>query len=142
MYIQLNDILKLAKLKNEKSAHIVFLEIKQLPGRSKEPLNLRRTRTEKATGEFNFNTCKITNQVNKNKIFFNLKGLKNGIFSVCAPCTLFSPQLQSTCYYMLKRYVKIWHVRLGGANNMHPPSWEEQTEMIQKTCVKGNEEVC
>ena len=33
------------------------------------------------------------------------------------------PQLQSTCHYMVNFYVKIWHVRLGGANNMHPLSW-------------------
>ena len=33
------------------------------------------------------------------------------------------PQLQSTCHYMLNHYVKIWHVLLGGANNMHPLRW-------------------
>ena len=34
------------------------------------------------------------------------------------------PPLQSTCHYIVNRYAKIWHVRLGGANNMHPPSWK------------------
>ena len=33
------------------------------------------------------------------------------------------PQLQSTCHYIVNHYVKIWHVRLGGANNMRPLSW-------------------
>ena len=47
------------------------------------------------------------------------------IFSVCAPppSTLCAPQLQSTCHYIVNHYVKIWHVRLGGANNMRPLSW-------------------
>ena len=47
------------------------------------------------------------------------------IFSVCAPppSTLCSPQLQSTCHYIVNHYVKILHVHLGVANNMHPLSW-------------------
>ena len=32
--------------------------------------------------------------------------------------TLCSPQLQSTWHYIVNLYVKIWHVRLEGANNM------------------------
>ena len=32
-------------------------------------------------------------------------------------------QLQSTCHYTVNRYVKIWHVHLGCANNIHPLSW-------------------
>ena len=47
-----------------------------------------------------------------------------GIFSVCAPpSTLCSPQWQSTCHFIVNHYVKILHVRLGVANNMHPLSW-------------------
>ena len=48
-------------------------------------------------------------------------------------CTLCAPQLQSTCQYIVNHYVKILHVRLGGANNMHPLSWGgggAQTEKI------------
>ena len=51
---------------------------------------------------------------------------KSRIFSVCAPpppSTLCSPQLQSTCHYIVNHYVKILHVHLGVANNMHPLSW-------------------
>ena len=48
MYIQLNDILTLAKLKDDKSEHIVFPEINELPGRSKKLFNIRETKTEKA----------------------------------------------------------------------------------------------
>ena len=33
------------------------------------------------------------------------------------------PQLQSTCHYIVNHYVKILHVHLGVANNMHPLSW-------------------
>ena len=58
MYIQLNAILTLAKLKNDKSEHIAFPEINKLLGRSEELFNLRKTRTEKARGEFVFKTCK------------------------------------------------------------------------------------
>ena len=48
------------------------------------------------------------------------------IFSVCAPpppSTLCAPQLQSTCHYIVNHFLKIWHVRLGGANNMRPLNW-------------------
>ena len=42
------------------------------------------------------------------------------------------PPLQSTCHNIVNNYVKIWHVRLGGANNINPPSWGggAQTEKI------------
>ena len=42
---------------------------------------------------------------------------------MCPPSTLCSPQLQSTCHYIVNHYVKILHVHLGVANNMHPLSW-------------------
>ena len=50
------------------------------------------------------------------------------------PITLCSPQLLSTCHYIVNHHVKILHMRLGGANNMHPLSWRgwgAQTEKIQ-----------
>ena len=49
---------------------------------------------------------------------------KLDLFRLCPPpSTLCSTQLQSTCHYIVNHHVKIWHVRLGGANNMHPLSW-------------------
>ena len=36
--------------------------------------------------------------------------------------TLCSRQLQSSCHYIVNYFVKIWHVHLGVANNMHPLS--------------------
>ena len=72
-----------------------------------------------------------------NKIYPILIGsFKNfWVFSVCVPqYVLLSPpppQLQSTCLCKVNHYVKIWHVRLVGANNMHPLSWwGAQTEKI------------
>ena len=63
-----------------------------------------------------------------NKIFGSLP-------FVPPPSTLCAPQLQSTCHYIVNHYVKILHVRLGGANNMRPLSWGggggAQTEKIQ-----------
>ena len=43
------------------------------------------------------------------------------------------PPLQTTCHYIVNFYVKLWHVRLGGANSMRPLSWGggAQTEKIQ-----------
>ena len=32
------------------------------------------------------------------------------------------PQLKNTCLYIVYHYVKMWHVRLGCANNLHPLS--------------------
>ena len=46
-----------------------------------------------------------------------------GSFPFVPPSTLCAPQLQSTCHYIVNYYVKILHVRLGGANNMRPLSW-------------------
>ena len=46
-----------------------------------------------------------------------------GFFLFVPPRTLCSPQLQSTCHYIVNHYVKILHVPLGVANNMHPVSW-------------------
>ena len=79
MYIQLNDILTLDKLKNDKSKHIVFSEIYDFPGRSKDLFNLRKIRTEKARGEIVFKTSKIVNRLNKNIDFLNPKGLKKRV---------------------------------------------------------------
>ena len=60
------------------------------------------------------------------------------VISVCAPPppplpVRYNPRLRSRCHYIVNYYVKIWHVRLGGAHNMHPLSWGEgaQTEKIQ-----------
>ena len=38
------------------------------------------------------------------------------------------PQLQSTRHYIVTHYVKIWHVRLGVANNMHPLSFTNEKD--------------
>ena len=58
---------------------------------------------------------------------------ESGIFSVRAPQYVMRPQLQSTCHYIVNHYVKIWHMRLGGANNMRSLSWGggAQTEKIR-----------
>ena len=47
------------------------------------------------------------------------------LFRLCHPqyVMLCSPQLQSTCHYIVNHYVKILHVHLGVANNMHPQNW-------------------
>ena len=52
------------------------------------------------------------------------------LFRLC-PQYVMLPPLQSTCLYIVNHNVKIWHVHLGGANNMHPLSWGgAQTEKI------------
>ena len=58
------------------------------------------------------------------------------LFRFCPLSTLCARQLQTACLYIENHYVKIWHVRLGGANNMHPLSGGGgggggQTEKIQ-----------
>ena len=53
-----------------------------------------------------------------------------GSSNSCPP--IHSPQLQSRRYYILNHCVKILHVRLGGANCMHPLSWEAQMEKMPK----------
>ena len=45
-----------------------------------------------------------------------------GSFPFVPPCTICGPQLQSTRHYIVTHYVKIWHVRMGGANNMYAPT--------------------
>ena len=52
----------------------------------------------------------------------NLIKLKD-LFRLCPPSTACSPQVKSTCHYIISRYVKAWHLRLRGANNMHQEIW-------------------
>ena len=61
-------------------------------------------------------------------IFWN----KIGIFFICAPQYVMRPPV--TEHVLVNHYVKIWLVRLGGANNMRPLSWGGggQTEKILK----------
>ena len=44
-----------------------------------------------------------------------------------SPSTVCSPQLKSTCHYIVNRYVKTWHLRLRDANNMHQEIWVSAT---------------
>ena len=68
---------------------------------------------------------------------FLIRKLRKGswdLFRLCPPpppSTLCSPQLHSIRHYMANHYVKILHVLLGGANNMHPLSGGAQTEQIR-----------
>ena len=50
---------------------------------------------------------------------------------VTPPSTLCAPQFQCTCRYIVNQYVRIWHVPLGGANDMRPLSWGAQTQKIR-----------
>ena len=53
------------------------------------------------------------------------------LFRLC-PQYVMRSQLQSTCHYTINHHVEIWHVRLGGANNMRALIWGAQTQMILK----------
>ena len=44
------------------------------------------------------------------------------------------PQLQSTCHYSNPYVKNIWHMRLGGANNMHPLSWGGGYKQKKSNC--------
>ena len=48
------------------------------------------------------------------------------------PPERYAPQLQSTCLNTVNHYVKIWHMRLGVANNMHTLGCGTQKEKLQK----------
>ena len=41
-------------------------------------------------------------------------------FPFVPPLVRYAPPSYNTCHYIVNHYVKIWHLRLGGANNMHP----------------------
>ena len=64
--------------------------------------------------------------------FNHLHEIIFGSFSFVPPQYVMRPKLQNTCDYIVNLHVKIWHVCLGGANNMHPLSWGwgAQTEKI------------
>ena len=55
--------------------------------------------------------------------FNHLQEIIFGSFSFVPPQYVMRPMLQNTCDYIVNLQVKIWHVCLGGANNMHPLSW-------------------
>ena len=56
--------------------------------------------------------------------------LQLGSFPFVPPTKLCTAQLQNTCHYIVNHHVKVWHVHLRGANNMHPLSWGAQVEKI------------
>ena len=58
-----------------------------------------------------------------------------GSFPFVPPSTLCSPHWQSTCHYIVNHYVKILHVRLGVANNMHPLSWGGGHKQKRSKCL-------
>ena len=61
---------------------------------------------------------------------------KNWDFFRWCPQYAMHPQLQSTCHYIIIHYVKIWHVRLGDENNMHPLSWGKKMKR-SKICLEN-----
>ena len=53
---------------------------------------------------------------NTQKIPHFLQNIDTDIFRLCPP-------IAEHVRYVVNHHVKIWHVRLGGANNMRPLSW-------------------
>ena len=55
------------------------------------------------------------------------------LFRLCAP----PPYVmlpQCTCHCIVNHYVKIWHIRLGGENNMHPLRWGYKRKRCIPSC--------
>ena len=56
LFLQLNELLMMAKFMHEENDHIKLPAKIEKPGRTKEFFNLNKTRTEKARGEYTFRT--------------------------------------------------------------------------------------
>ena len=111
MYIQLIDVLTPSKHKNDNSGHIVFPEIIELPERSKELFNLRKTRTEKTRGELVFKTYKIVNRLNRHKDFLTrrLKEIWNFVNEKICDGNICTWQLLRNCRTCRENWTIFYH---------------------------------
>ena len=64
LFLQLNELLMMAKLMHEENDHIKLPAKIENPVRTKEIFNLNKTRTKKIRGEFTFRTCRLINRLN------------------------------------------------------------------------------
>ena len=65
MFLQVSDLLLLAKVMHESSHCIEPPDLTSANGRTKEVFRLQKTRTEKARSEFTFRNCRLANRLEK-----------------------------------------------------------------------------
>ena len=65
LFLPLNDLLMMATFMHEENDHIKLRAEILSPGRTNAILNLNKTRTEKARGEYTFRTCRLINRLNQ-----------------------------------------------------------------------------
>ena len=82
MFLQVNDLLLLAKVLLESSHCIELPDLTSANGRTKEVYRLQKTRMEKARSKFIFRNCRIANQLEKYVEFSRLYGLKKRMINL------------------------------------------------------------
>ena len=82
MFLQVNDLLLLAKVMNESSHCIELPDLTSANGRTKEVFRLQKTRTEKARSEFTFRNCRLANRLEKYVEFSRPYGLKKRLINL------------------------------------------------------------
>ena len=75
LFLQLNNLLMMAKFMHEENDHIKLPAKIEIPGRTKEIFNLNKTRNEKARREYTFRTCCLINRLNQKLEFRERRGL-------------------------------------------------------------------
>ena len=82
LFLQLKDLLMMAKFLHEENDHIKLPPKNEKPGRTKKIFNLNKTRTEQARGEYTFRTCRPINRLNQKIEFREMRGLKRRLIQM------------------------------------------------------------
>ena len=82
MFLQVNDLLLLAKIMHESSHSIELVDLTSAKGREKEVYWLQKTRTEKIRSDFTFRNCRLENGLEKYVEFSRPYGLKKRLINL------------------------------------------------------------
>ena len=82
LFLQLNDLLMMAKFVHEENDHIKLPAKIENPGRTKKIFNLNKTRNEKAGREYTLRSCRLINRLNHKIEFREMRGLKQRLIQM------------------------------------------------------------
>ena len=125
LFLQLNELLMMAKFMHEENNHIKLPAKIENPGRTKEIFNLNKTRIEKARGEFTFRTCRLINRLNQ-KIEFREMSTS---YSCGAPATVVCGKTKKLTDAQQK--VALYHkITSPGRTTQHEQKQEEALKIL------------
>ena len=82
MFLQVNDLLLLAKVMHESLHCIELHDLARANGRTREVFRFQKTRTEKVRNKFTFRNCRLANRLEKYVEFSRPYGLKKRLINI------------------------------------------------------------